>query len=355
MELSLKNIQWGEFEIGKIFKVSTGNLLPKSVLRKGDFPRITATDNNNGVYDYYQKLQHKNYREITNFISVSFLGSVFYHSYTASLDMKIHAVQIINKELNKYLAEFLVLCLKRTVSIFSYGDQLSSSDLPKKKILIPINSKGEPDYAFMEQFMRQKEQEKIDQFQNFIAKRIEQVKDFKTTKPLNQIKWGEFEIGKLFKLYSGKSKGLNHLQKSNFGVNYLGATNFNNGVLSYVNPNGNEKMLQKGNCIAFIRNGEGSMGYSIYKAEKFIATSDITVGYSENLNREVGLFMTTIADKIRGKYNFGYKRSETRLKKEKLQLPTDKNGQPDYDYMENYIKKIEYEKLQAYSTYIRKK
>ena len=65
----------------------------------------------------------------------------------------------------------------------------------------------------------------------------------------------------------------------------------------------------------------------------------------------IGLFITTIADKVRGKYNFGYKRSDTRLKKEKLQLPIDKDGQPDFDYMVNYIKKLEYEKLKKYMKY----
>jgi hypothetical protein len=89
---------------------------------------------------------------------------------------------------------------------------------------------------------------------------------------------------------------------------------------------------------------------SIYKSEKFIATSDITVGYFQFLNREIGLFVTTIADRIRGKYNFGYKRSDTRLKKEIVQLPINKNGQPDYEYMENYIKRIEYDKLTKYLT-----
>ena len=107
-------------------------------------------------------------------------------------------------------------------------------------------------------------------------------------------------------------------------------------------------MVQKGNGIAFIRNGEGSMGYCIYKEEKFIATSDISVGYSDKLNRHIGLFMTTVADRIRGKYNFGYKRSDSRLKKEKLQLPTDNKVNLDYDYIENYIKKLEFEKLMKY-------
>lgn len=344
--MDLKNIQWSEFSVKELFKIERGNRLTKPNRIKGNTPLVTAGFQNVGVAEHIQNENQKNY---SNAITIDMFGNVFYREYEFKCDDNIHV--LTNKNITNKNGNFICNCFKQTTeNIFSYGKQFRLKTLEKLKIVLPTNSKGEPDYVFMEQFMRQKEQEKIDKFQNYISKRIEQVKDFKATKPLNQLEWGEFEIGKLFKLYSGKSKGLNHLQKSNFGVNYLGATNLNNGVLSYVNPKDNEKMLQKGNCIAFIRNGEGSMGFSIYKAEKFIATSDITVGYSENLNREVGLFMTTIADTIRGKYNFGYKRSETRLKKEKLQLPTDKNGQPDYDYMENYIKKLEYEKLTKYIT-----
>lgn len=94
------------------------------------------------------------------------------------------------------------------------------------------------------------------------------------------------------------------------------------------------------------------MGFSIYKKEDFIATSDITVGYNENLNPYVGMFITTIADKVRGKYNFGYKRSDGRLKKETLQLPVNEEGEPDYKYMEQYIKQIKIDLLTKYLTFI---
>lgn len=98
-------------------------------------------------------------------------------------------------------------------------------------------------------------------------------------------------------LVPGKSKGLNHIGKVENGISYLGATNQNNGVLCFVANN--KDLVQKGNCIAFIRNGEGSMGYSVYKAEDFIATSDMTLGYNEYLNKYVGTFITTVADRIR--------------------------------------------------------
>ena len=106
--------------------------------------------------------------------------------------------------------------------------------------------------------------------------------------------------------------------------------------------------MQKGNCIAFIRNGEGSIGYSIYKHEDFIATSDITLGYAPFLNRYTGTFITTVADMVRGKYNFNYKRSDTRLKREVIQLPVNDKGTPDYDFMEEYMRAIEQELLRAY-------
>lgn len=151
-------------------------------------------------------------------------------------------------------------------------------------------------------------------------------------------------------LVPGKSKGLNHLTQVEYGgVNYLGATNVNNGVLGYVLPTQNQ--LQKGNCIAFIRNGEGSMGYAVYKAENFIATSDITLGYNPRLNRYTGTFITTIADRIRGKYNFGYKRNAHRLSKEILTLPVDSNDEIDWDYMEFYMREIENNQLQEYLQY----
>jgi hypothetical protein len=209
---------------------------------------------------------------------------------------------------------------------------------------------GTPDYVFMEEYMRAKEQEKIVAYEKYIENRLAKLQNVKGIAPFSEKEWGEFKIGKLFTLYQGKSKGLNHLEKNINGISYLGATNNNNGVLTFVKKI--DKLVQKGNCIAFIRNGEGSMGFSIYKEEDFIATSDISVGYNEYLNKYNGLFITTIADKIRGKYNFGYKRNETRLSKETIQLPVNSSGTPDYEYMEQFMRKKEQESLLRYLEYI---
>ena len=90
------------------------------------------------------------------------------------------------------------------------------------------------------------------------------------------------------------------------------------------------------------------MGYAVYKAEDFIATSDMTLGYNPHLNRYTGTFITTVADRIRGKYYFGYKRNAARLAKEILTLPVGDDNEIDWDYMENYMKAKEQKAILCY-------
>ena len=163
--------------------------------------------------------------------------------------------------------------------------------------------------------------------------------------------FNDFLLRDLFPvLVPGKSKGLNHLKRQPDGISYLGATNLNNGVLDFVSPV--PSMVQRGNCIAFIRNGEGSMGYAVYKAENFIATSDMTIGHNDHLSKYTGTYITTIADRIRGKYNFGYKRNAQRLAKEIITLPATPDGNPDWDYMESYMRHLESQQILTYLRYI---
>ncbi len=347
--MDLKNVIWKDFIIGQTFEVfSTSSSIDKTKLLnfKGDIPYITRTDQNNGCDSFIgtQDLRYKT--DKANVITIGLdTQTVFYQKskfYTGQ------NIQILEFEgLNEYNAKFIITLLKAQMSKFNWGGNGATlTRLRKTKILLPATLEGKPDYAFMESYIKEKEKKLVNKYKSYISLNIKELQKSRATEIVEK-EWKEFEIGKLFTINTGKGKGLNHLTNIiSGGVNYLGATNSNNGVLAYVEEVKN--MIHKGNAICFIRNGEGSMGYSVYKAENFIATSDISVGYSEYLNKEIGLFITTIADKIRGKYNFGYKRSESRLKKEKILLPVNQIGKPDYHYMEQYMKALEYQKIMNY-------
>lgn len=344
MKIELDNINWQEFVIGDIFKISTGNLISKEYLIKGDIPRITATDKNNGIFDFYKAIDNKNYREQSNFISVSFLGSVFYHPYKASLDMKIHAIKIPDFELNKYIASFIVICLKKTVSVFSYGDQLSSSDLPKKKILLPVNKSGMPDYEFMEKYTKQLELKKKKKFNQYISIKIGAIKGNKNIIPLNQKKWGEFLLKDIFPEIQ-RGRRLKKDDHKNGLRPYVSSSAFNNGIDGFISNKDNVRVFK--NCITLANSG--SVGASFYQPFAFIASDHITKLENIKFNEYIYLFIASITKRLGEKYGFNREINDTRIQREKILLPIDDYGKPDYLYMESYIKKIQFDKLKKYS------
>lgn len=56
--------------------------------------------------------------------------------------MKVHCLKLIDKELNRYLAKFLIVAIRQNTAKYNYGDQLSSTDLPNKKIILPVDNEG---------------------------------------------------------------------------------------------------------------------------------------------------------------------------------------------------------------------
>lgn len=93
----------------------------------------------NGITD---RVNSFGFRIYTNFISMSFLGSAFYHPYEASLDMKVHCLQLLDKEMTTGLGLFITVMLINNVTGTNYGNQLSSEDLVSKKfycLLIQAN------------------------------------------------------------------------------------------------------------------------------------------------------------------------------------------------------------------------
>ncbi|MBR0290262.1 MAG: restriction endonuclease subunit S, partial [Selenomonadaceae bacterium] len=223
--------------------------------------------------------------------------------------------------------------------------KFNETRIRRQKFMLPVNDKGEPDYNFMENYVRAVEEKQLQRYRDYV-----QALDAAKIPPLNEKIWRPFFIKDLFRLESGKCSQANQLKKSDNGIPYIGATNRNNGVMYFVCPV--EKLIQRGNCIAFIKQGEGSVGYSVYKEEDFIASTSIALGYADFLNKYVGLFITTVADKVRGRYSYNYPRSEARLRREKLMLPINDSGAPDFDYMEAYVKNSMAAQYRKYLEYL---
>ncbi len=172
-------------------------------------------------------------------------------------------------------------------------------------------------------------------------------------KKLSENEWQPFSLKDIFNSFErGKVSSATDEPKQKNGIPYVGATDKNNGVLDFLRPD--IKKEQKPNCITFIRDGQGSVGSSIYRKTPFIATVNTSSGYANWLNEQTGLFVSTASNMNRSKYGFGYKRKEERLKSERVMLPAKNTTEPDYDYMSKYISSHCKTKLAKYNDFAKK-
>ncbi len=154
-KLSLYIENWKWFNLGDLFTFEKGERLTKPDRIEGDIPLITAGENNNGVTEYISLENFKNKKKIfENKITVDMFFNVFYHDYNYFSDDNIHTLIPIKFELNKYNSLFLVTILSKLKYKYAYGRQVRLMRLPFEKIKLPIDKNGDPDWQFMEDYIK---------------------------------------------------------------------------------------------------------------------------------------------------------------------------------------------------------
>ena len=175
---------------------------------------------------------------------------------------------------------------------------------------------------------------------------------------LNVADWKPFVTSRLFyDMRNGKAN--QQMLEEGDECFYVGAKKDDNGVMIHCLKD--ESLMTKGNCIIFICNGQGSVGYANYMDVDFIGTTDIVAGYNDNLNPEIGAFLATVYSQERPKYSFGRK-WKTKLADTEVNLPVQHNADgsifiddtkkysddgyvPDWQFMEEYIKSLHHKPL----------
>ena len=153
--LSLHIENWKWFNLGDLFTFEKGERLTKPDRIEGDIPLITAGENNNGVSEYISLENFKDKKKLfENKITVDMFFNVFYHDYKYFSDDNIHTLLPINFELNKYNSLFLVTVLNKLKYKYAYGRQVRLMRLPLEKIKLPVDKNGQPDWQFMEDYIK---------------------------------------------------------------------------------------------------------------------------------------------------------------------------------------------------------
>ena len=329
-----------------MFEIETGSILKSNELITGDIPRISVKTTDNGIIGYYNTLKNTNARHYSNFISVNFFGKVFYHPYTASLEMKVHVLKLKNKSFTSNTGIFIASSIQRVLEgKYSYGDQLSSTDLKTNDIFIqlPITSTGEIDFVFMENFISELEEERISELNAYLE--VTGLKDYTLTleekialEDFSSLTWEEFKIDDLFYVNSSKKRfDANKVTLVKKGKPYVVRTAYNNGIKGFLDED--SKYLNNENTISF-----GQDTATMFYQEKPYFTGDkikILEYRNEKFNKINAMFFLTTMSKNFSMFSWGSSSfSEEIIKSQYILLPS-KNNEPDYSSMETFISAIQ--------------
>lgn len=292
---------------------------------------VNRTAGDNGVTDFVDELEGiEPYQggDITIALGGS-LGATFIQTQPFYTGQNVTVLR--NKSISKYSKLYIITVIKHECSVryYPFGRELNKHIKTDFSIMLPVNDDGLPDYSYMENYI--KSLWGPDHSSNIHSANI----------GCDASNWHEFLLTEIFERFEIGKAHSEMVEDGNDCV-YLGAKKSNNCVMKYCSYN--SELAHEGNCIVFICNGQGSVGYTNYMDRRFIATTDLVMGYAPKLNKYSGLFITSVLDLERPKYSFGRK-WKTHLKDTVVKLPAvySKSGyEPDWVKMEDYIKSLPY-------------
>ena len=145
--------------------------------------------------------------------------------------------------------------------------------------------------------------------------------------------WHWFTYDQLFDIKKGKR--LTKLNMKQGPTPYIAAIDSNNGYRQGITQN----PIHEGNTITVSYNG--SVAEAFYQPKPFWATDDVNVLYPRfSMNQYIALFICAVIKKEKYRFNYGRKWHVERMNTSKIKLPVMDDGQPDFQFMEEYIKRL---------------
>lgn len=347
--LKLDDVEWKKFRIRDVFKVENSKPYHKDNLKSSNagIPYITRTSINNGLEDIIEF--DRNF--VLNKGNAISLGAentdFFYHTYDYVTGNKMYRIHHDN--INKFIGLFLVQVFKSSIkgAGFGYGKGLTGTRFKDRVILLPVDNNNSPNWLFMEDYAKQEMKSQAEKIVDYYEKKL--IDEANILLDLEGVKWNLFQIDEIFDVKRVEGKPINNYENGN--IPYVTTSSENNGITNFVNAI--ESDISKRSAISVDPVG----GTTFYHEYDFVSRgftgSSINLLYNDNLNSLNSKFVCSAIEKVsKVKASYGIHFNGNRLRSAKVLLPSDENGNPNWKYMTDFIKKLEHETASKALEYI---
>ena len=325
---------WASFQVKDILSIRNGKGITTEEIMEnaGDFAVVQSGEENNGVLGKidldYCKLKGYTYTE-KPCLTVARSGSAGFVSFQKNGCVVGDSAKILllpDEVAKTEIYLFLHSILTANRFKYDYGRKVTEYKYMNDYIDLPTLIKGRkkvPDFEFMENYIKSLHYKPLttkNRPENALALNIE--------------KWGEFLLTDIFSIDIAKSADIGSLD--NGDTIFIGRTDINNGVQGFVAP----KDITKGNCITISMVGTN---IALWQEKDFQASQNIAILRGSELNRHKALFICSLLNfDIKLRYSYGRTIKRNDLEKTIIKLPINHKGEPDFEFMENYIKSLPY-------------
>lgn len=338
----IDTMEWGEFHLYDIFSISMGNKFDRSKMCEVDegINFVGRSALTNGVACAVTSVEDKKGNTVQPYpagdITIALGGSIgaaFVQDREFYTSQNVCVLHTDDPSITERVKWFVAASITASCGNYeAFTDELNRHIRTDFTIRLPVDKTGQPDWAYMESYMANLETKVADSLTLLQAAKDAEKKKVDTRE------WGEFRVGELFDIKRPAARSEKKYCEGE--INYVSSGAFNNGVANKLMPLPNE-LLDRGGCIT-VSPLDGS---SFYQEEDFLGRggsgASILILYNSHLNRNNALFICSV---IRSSANgFGYTDllNGENLKSLTIKLPMDKTGQPDWAYMEEYMRKVE--------------
>lgn len=322
--------EWKEFLVGDLFEayLSKDDIQPKNFV-EGKIPLVSSGKENNGIIAFVEDEKARLWE--ANTLTIDMFGKVFYQEspYFAVSHGRVN-ILLPKISMTKGCLQFIGCAIEKVASQkYAFNEMCTGTKVLKNNIKLPATPNGAPDWAYMESYMANLETKVAESLTLLqAAKDVEK-------KKVDTRGWGSFALGTLFNIVKGKR--LTKAEMKSGETPFIGSSALNNGCTAMI---GNDKNQHPENTITVCYNG--SVGETFYQDQPYIASDDVNVLYPKfTMNRQIALFIVPLIKGVSSRYDYIDKWKKEAMEADKIYLPVDKNGDPDWDYMEEYMKMVQ--------------
>lgn len=174
--------------------------------------------------------------------------------------------------------------------------------------------------------------------------------------------WKPYRYDEIFEIKKGyyNKKPPSAERPSSLDIPFIGASEKNNGITSFVTLSDLQKYSRDGSVnlgedinkklfpsgAITVPNNGASVGEAFYQKKAFTCTHDVNPLYlkdkSFQINEAVGLFLTAVIRAEKYRWSYGRKWRPIRMPHSIIRLPSTDQGLPDWAFMESFIRTLPY-------------